>query len=83
MFDFKGQMYMGSHQQSGDHQRVHRMQIIFDASPITIVFFVEEIQAVEFYPYFDITQTWLTSKRYSFKSVEGVTNNVDIIRKYT
>ena len=40
--------YMGCHQQSGDHQKVAQNADHFDAHLTTIVFFVEEIQVVEF-----------------------------------
>ena len=44
----------------------------FGVSSITTVFFAEEIQMIEFHPYFVIAQT------YSSNFVWDVTHNVDI-----
>ena len=44
----------------------------FGVSSITTVFFAEQIQMIEFHPYFAIAQT------YSSKFVWDVTHNVDI-----
>ena len=61
-------------------QNVHCFGVhCFGASPTTTIFFIEEIQVIE---YFDIAGTSLTSKPYSSKSVWDVTSNVGIIKNY-
>ena len=72
---------MGCHQQCGDNHKVHGkgsilVQVLSRQHNLTGRY------GLLFYPYFDIAQTYLTSKPYSSKFIWDVTSNMDIIRKH-
>ena len=72
---------MGCHQQCEDHLKVHGKGSIL-VQALSQQHNLTGRYGLLFYPYFDIAQTYLTSKPYSSKCIWDVTSNMDIIRKH-